>query len=123
ARRVGQGQVALGHHRLGRDHLDLPVRREAVVVEGGLFQVVHRIGVVYGLVCHLAGTRLAWSRDCGTTILVTPATASAPGPPRRAGSGWRTGRTRASRPDRWRATASAATSAAAPAPARHLPGP
>src|SRR5690606_22087842 len=72
ARRVGQGQVALGHHRLGRDHLDLPVRREAVVVEGGLLQVVHRIGGAFGLVGHL---------DCkacsGTAILALPSSARA----------------------------------------------
>ncbi len=39
ARRIGQRQVALGQHRLGRRDLDLARRRHAVIVEGGLFEI------------------------------------------------------------------------------------
>jgi hypothetical protein len=39
ARRVGQRQVALGDHGLGRHHLDLAGRVEAVVLERGLLEV------------------------------------------------------------------------------------
>ena len=53
ARRVGEGQIALGHQRLGRHDLDLARRILAVVGEGGLLQVVvvgHgvRAGPVHG---------------------------------------------------------------------------
>ncbi len=40
ARRIGQRQVALGQHGLGRGHLDLARRLLAVIVEGGLFEIV-----------------------------------------------------------------------------------
>ena len=39
ARRIRQRQVALGHHGLGRRHLDLPRRCLAVVIEGGKLEV------------------------------------------------------------------------------------
>ena len=44
AGRIGQRQVALGHHRLGGDDLDLPARLHAVVVERGLLEVVGHAG-------------------------------------------------------------------------------
>lgn len=40
ARRIRQRQIALGQHRLGRGDLDLAGRLLAVVIEGGLFEVV-----------------------------------------------------------------------------------
>ena len=45
ARRIRQRQIALGQHRLGRGDLDLAGRLLAVIVEGGLFEVVvgHRL--------------------------------------------------------------------------------
>jgi hypothetical protein len=52
ARRVRQGQVALGDHRLGRGDLDLALRFERVIVERGLLQVVFLQVVVAGDIGH-----------------------------------------------------------------------
>ncbi len=40
--RVGQGQIALGHHRLGGADLDLAVRRHPVVIECRLLEIFFR---------------------------------------------------------------------------------
>src|SRR3546814_1285480 len=44
ARRVGQGQFALGDHRLGGGDLDLPGRGEAVVVQRRLLEILGLLG-------------------------------------------------------------------------------
>ena len=52
ARRIRKGQVALGHHRLGRRDLDLALRFQRVIVERGPLQVIFLQVVVAGGIGH-----------------------------------------------------------------------
>src|SRR5690606_19856665 len=82
ARRVRQRQVALGEHRLGGVHLDLAARLQAVVIQGGLAEMLSAFGAVGGFVGHGR-----WA-GCGNSILaVRPRQLLHDSRTRRAGSG------------------------------------
>ena len=56
ARRIGQRQVALGRHRLGRRHGNLARRRDAVEVQ----RFVVGEGLLFGLIGHRSSRASAW---------------------------------------------------------------